>query len=437
MTELIWRGGADAIAQISTITVTGTWATNDTATLTIGGYTLTLTVGTDTTTANIATALKEMFNGDAQTGTGDHTFSNTGDEIQPMNEIAATVNSSTVTFTHATAGKPFTLTVGETTAGTGSLGSVTTSTAATGPDFWSNAENWSTGSVPVSSDDVVIDGRSNWDIKYGLDQSAVALTSLTIKNSYTKTIGLPEINKDNAAENYPEYRDTYLQVQTSTLTIEGEGTGSGRIKIDLGSATATTMNISSRGNTAEQGIPALLILGTNASNIARVTRGDVGFAFYEGGSAHLATLDVGFEDNQAGNSTVRCGDGVDLTNATVTQSGGSLTIETTTSSGTITQSGGTLYVLAGAHAQIDVDGTLYYSGAGTLTTLNISGGTVDFRRGAQAVTVTNCVISRQSTLLDPAKRVTFTNGIDVTRCGLNELQEIDLGKHFTIQRSAI
>lgn len=437
MTELHWRGGADAVAQVSTITITGTWATSDTATLTIGGYTLTLTVGTDVTTAAIATALKEMFNGDAQTGTGDHTFSNTGNEIQPFNEITASVNSSTVTFTHDTEGKPFTLTVGETTAGTGSVGSVSTSTSATGPDFWSEAENWSTGSIPVNSDDVVIDGRGKWDIKYGLDQSSVALTSLTIKNSFTKKIGLNEVNTDNASENYPEYRDTYLQIETGTLTIEGEGTGSGQIKLDLGSGTATTMNISSRGNTANSGIPAVLIVGTNASNVARVTRGDVGFAFYEGDSAHLDTLNVGFEDNQAGNATVRCGDGVDLTNATITQSGGSLTIESTTSSGTITQSGGTLYVMAAAQAEINCSGTLYYSGAGTLTTLNVYGGTVDFRRGAQAVTVTNCTLGRDSTLLDPAKRVTFTTGMDLSLCSLAQLRELDLGQHYTIQRSAI
>lgn len=436
MGEVIWKGGADEIAQISTITVTGTWATNDTATITIGGFSITLTVGTDTTTAQIATAIKEMFNGDAQTGTGDHTFSNTGDEIQPFNEITASVNSSTVTFTGDTAGKPFTISVSESTAGTGSLGSVTESTSATGPNHWNNAENWDTGAVPVSTDDVVIDGTSDFDIKYGLDQNAVTLTSLTILNSFTKKIGLPEVNADSSTNKYPEYRDTYLKISATTLTIHGEGSGSGRIKINLGSA-ASTMGISSRGQTAETNIPALLIQGTNSSNIARITRGDVGFAFFDGESAHLATLDVGFEDNQAGNVTCRCGDGVDLTDAAVTQSGGSLHIETATSSGTIVQSEGTLYVRAGAHASITMAGTVHYIGTGTATTISVNGGDLDFRRGAGAVTVTNLTIGRGSSFRDPAKRVTITNGMDISLCSIDELAVLDLGKHFTLQRTAI
>lgn len=439
MAEPAWVGGADAVAQVSTITVTGTWATNDTAVLTIGNYSLTLTVGSSTTTANIASALKEMWNGEAFTGTG-HTASNTGDQIQPFNEITASVDGSTVTFTHDTAGVPFTLSVSETTAGDGSLGSVTEATAATGPDFWSEPDNWSTGSVPVNSDDVVIDSRgNNWDIKYGLDQSSVALSSLTITNGFTKTIGLPETNVLNTSETYPEYRDTYLKIQTSTLTISGQGQGSSRIKLDLGSGTATTMDISSRGSisSATESVPPLLIKGTNAANIARITKGNVGIAYYDGESAHLATLVVGYEENQASDSIVKLGDGVDVANATITQTGGELTMESATGSGTITQTGGTLTINGGAHAQIDCNGTVYYNGSGTLTTLNVAGGTVDFRRGNAAVTVTNCELGRGSSLYDPQKRVTFTNGIDLYRCGLSELTAIDLGKHLTIQRSAI
>lgn len=438
MAEPVWLGGADAVAQVSSITITGTWANNDTAVLTIGGYSLTLTVGTSVTTANIATAIEEMWNGTAFSGTG-HSASNTGDEIQPFNEITAAADGSTVTFTHDTPGVPFTLTVSETTAGDGSLGSVTQTTAATGPEFWSEATNWSTGSVPTNSDDVVIDSRgNNWDIKWGLDQSSVALASLTIKNSFTKDIGLPETNVLNSSETYPEYRSTYLQIQTAILKIEGEGQGSSRVKIDLGSATATTMDVSARGSSssATDITPPVLLKGTNASNILRVTRGTIGVAYYDGESAHLATLNVSYEENQAGDASVRLGDGVNIDNATITQTGGSLTLESATSTGTITQTGGSLTVNGGAHAQIDCSGTLYYNGSGTLTDLNLAGGTADFRRGSADVTVTNCEMGQGSTLYDPQKRVTFTNGINFYRCGINDVT-IDLGKHLTLARSAI
>lgn len=434
MAEPYFIGGALDVAQITTIAVSGAWATGDTATLTINGKDIILTVGTDTSTAQIATALKEMFNGNTQTGTGDHDFSETGNNVQEFSEITATVDSSTLTLTGDTKGKPFEITVSESTAGTGALGSPTEATAATGAKWWDNADNWSTGSVPVSTDDVVLDSRAANDILYGLDQSAVTLASLTITNGFTFKVGLPEINADSNQSTYPEYRETYLAISATTLTIHGSGAGTSRIKVNLGTA-ASTMNISSNGNAS--GVPAVLIQGTNTANIARITKGNVGFAFYDGESAHLATLDVGFQENQAGDSNVVCGDGVDLTDATVTQSGGVLTIETATSSGTITQSGGTLHVNDGAHAQIDVAGTLYYSGAGDLTALNVSGGTADFRRGTAAVTVTNCELGRSSTLLDPGKRVTFTNGIDLSRCGIDDLQKLDLGKHITLTPSAI
>jgi len=54
-----WLGRAEAVKQKSTVTVSGTWVTGETGTLTIGGADLVLTVGTTVTTADIATAIKE------------------------------------------------------------------------------------------------------------------------------------------------------------------------------------------------------------------------------------------------------------------------------------------------------------------------------------------------------------------------------------------
>jgi hypothetical protein len=436
MAEVVFIGGAEAVAQIATIVVANTWTAADTVTVTCNGKTLTLTVGATVTTTAVATAIKEMINGDDITG--DATRSNTGDNIPEFTEFTATVNSSTVTITGNTAGKPFTISVGETTASTGTATLTLAATAATGPNHWSNADNWDTGSVPVSTDDVVLDGRALNDILYGLDQNAVTLASLTISKSFTKKLGLLPINVDVTSESYPEYRDTYLKISATLLSIEGIGAGSSRIKINLGS-NASTMSISSRGTTesSNSNVPPVLIVGTHASNVARITRGNVGFAFYDKEAAHLATLTVGFEDNQSGNSTVICGDGVDLENAAITQSGGTLTIDSTTSSGTIVQSGGTLIVRSAAHAAITADGTLQYNGVGTVTALNSSGGTLDFRQGSGGVIVSACVVGKGTTIQDPAKRVTWTTGIDLYRCGISDIPTFDLGKHFTVTPSSI
>lgn len=438
MSELIWKGGALAIKQVATIVVSGTWATSDTATITINGKDLVLTAGAAVTTANIASALSAAINATSATNgvIGTETRNVGGQEIPELREVVATVNSSTVTVTANTAGKPFTISETVDTAGDGDLTLTLEATAATGPNHWDNADNWSGGAVPQSSDDVVIDQTGQYDILYGLAQSAVTLTSLTITNGFTKKIGLPKVNKDSAQYPYPEYRDTYLAVSATTLTIHGEGQGSGRIKIDLG-ANASTMGIQANGQSAETGVPSVLIQGTTTTNVARVTKGDVGFAFFDGESAHLATLEVGYVTNLAGDSTVRCGDGCDLGDATIKQTGGTLTTETANGTGTVTQTGGTFYAGGGAHASITASGTVFYNSVGTLTTLNVySGATVDFRQATGAVTVTDTNMYRGSSLYDPSKRVTFTNAIDLEGCGLSDVT-LDLGQHLTIQRTAI
>ena len=138
MATIKWQGTAPAVAQVDTITVADTWATGDTASITIGDATLTLTVGTDDTTAQVATAIKEMINGDTQTGTGDHTFSDTGDNRGEFEDITATVDGSVVSCTADNAGEPFTMTATEVTAGDGTA-TRAASTASSGPNHWDTA----------------------------------------------------------------------------------------------------------------------------------------------------------------------------------------------------------------------------------------------------------------------------------------------------------
>ena len=57
MATILWRGDSTPIPQVDTVTIALTWATADDLTLTINGKTLVLTIGTDTSTANVATAL--------------------------------------------------------------------------------------------------------------------------------------------------------------------------------------------------------------------------------------------------------------------------------------------------------------------------------------------------------------------------------------------
>jgi len=198
-----WFGDAVDVSQVDTITVANTWATADTCTLTINGKDLVLTVGTDTTTAQVALAIQEMVSNTTQTGTGNHTFSETGDNIGEFAELTATVSGSVVTLT-SDKGVPFTLAVVEVTAGSGTSVEAT-ATAATGKNFFDNADNWSGTTVPVDDDDIVFDS-GDVDLKYNIDQNGVTATSITIFQSYTGKIGLPETNSDNSSLTYREYR---------------------------------------------------------------------------------------------------------------------------------------------------------------------------------------------------------------------------------------
>lgn len=443
MAELYFTGGGAAFAQVTTITMSGAgdWIAGDTVTVTISGMDVIVTVGAnDRTDSNIATAVKDALAATAKldgTGNTDATSNIGGQEIPEFTEITFTVATNVVTATGKTKGKPFTMTVTETVAGDETATEATT-TAATGPNHANLADNWSTGSIPAGTDDVVFDGRASFDCLYGLNFSSVALNSLTITNGFRKTIGLPEINTDSTANPYPEYRDTYLQIQVTTLTIHGDGGGSERIKIDLGSATATTADISANGvkqgsQNEEAIIPVVLLKGTNASNILRVTKGSVGMAFFDAESAHFSTLHVGPDPG----TIVQCGDGVDLTNATVTVSGGTLSIDSTTSSGTIVLTGGTLNVLSSAHSAITArNGTVNYLSSGTLTTLTISkGGIVSFSSD-QSRTVTNVELFEGYTINDAAVTLTVTNGYDFNECPPNT-PGFNIGKNLTLTPSAI
>ena len=151
-----WLGDALAVANVQTLTMTGTWANGDTITLTINGKAIVITVGDDVTTTEVALLVKEVFNGTTLT---DATASsdNTGNLVPEFNEIAATSAVAVVTLTHDTKGEPFTISQSSVTAGTGAITGPTEVTAATGPNHFDDADNWSGSAVPVSTDDVVLD----------------------------------------------------------------------------------------------------------------------------------------------------------------------------------------------------------------------------------------------------------------------------------------
>jgi hypothetical protein len=405
MATLRWKGAAQAISQVSTLTVGGTAAAGQVYSVTINGKTVSYTaIGGDTNTT-IAAALQALL----AASTAPAEFA----------EVTWTAAAAIITGTMTTAGVPFTNTSAAT--GTGALVTAT-ATANSGPNNWDVAANWSTGAVPITGDTVWIEDSAT-PIKYGLNQSAVTVAVLNLPASFTADVGLPETNTGGSAS-YLEYRPQYLQIGATTLNIgDGPGQGSSRLKIDTG-AVATTINVRQTAAGAEPNLEAFQWKGTNVANVVNVLRGSVAIAGYGGDVATVATLTVGFVTSQGTDASVRCGAGCTLTN--INQNGG--TLETNSGATTILKGAGALTLNSGNVTTLtDDNGTTVYKWTGTIATANVgSGATLDFSQDMRGRTVTTLNLYEGSTLNDGFGTVVFTNPIHLLRCRIGDVT-IDLG----------
>jgi hypothetical protein len=104
------------------------------------------------------------------------------------------------------------------------------------------------------------------------------------------------------------------------------------------------------------------------------------------------------------------------------------TITTANLGGIWTQDEGTITTLTTLPG-----GSVDILGSPTITTLDVgSEGSVSFA-GSNAPTVTNAQMSAGSEILDPQGSVTFSNGITLTLCGLNDVSlDVGQGKTLTI-----
>lgn len=389
MATTYWKPTAQDVAQVETVTIGGGPQIGDVFNIEINNKTITFTA-TVATTANVVAGLVAAWN---------------ASEITEVAEITAADDDPDVVLTHDTAGVPFTVTVSK--VGTGTIATATT-TAATGRNHVDNADNWTEGSVPGAGDDVYAD-NTDVSMLWGLDGISGTLASFNIGASFTGDIGLP---KENSA-GFTEYRDDYLQINATVVKIGLEdGSGSGRIKLDLGSV-QSTITIYNTGNSSEDGLAAVLIKGTHASNSLEVLDGTVMVAAYGGETATIKTLRI------SGGECV-CGAGVTLNGAgsTIKVGDGELTLNT--AFGTCRLFGGSTVMRGdgGASLLLDRDSTASYEGGGTITTVNLYS-RLDLSEDVTNRTFTTCVLHPGGEIDDPAE--TLTIGTLTKAVGVKEL----------------
>lgn len=416
MATVYWQGAADAVAQVTTIQVTAFDAAT-TYTVTIGGVAVSVAGTTDVN--GTASALQ------AALAASTHPY---------FTAVTWTVSTDTVTGTAAVAGAPF-VASSSVASGTGTIGAATDTTSNAGPNDWSTADNWSGGSVPVASDDVVF--RDNGvNVCWGLDQSAVDLASLTIEQTYTGKIGLNRNSFSTTADGEtasdpvkPEYREDYLVIGWTTCNIgehvgPGSPGGSTRIKLDNDKAGASTTVIHDTANTAsETGLPCVRLLASNASAdvFVRSATGGVGIAIDD--PTETATIGDLVVSDDTESSKVYIGSGTTITSWA--QTGGNNILQAAATVTSVDVDGGTL-TIEGDMTVTTVnanEGTVYANHIKTagnaITTANINGGTLDGTQSGAARTwatvnlddgtlVADDAVVTITTLDQPAGIVTLT-----------------------------
>ncbi len=417
MATVVWVGGAAPQAQVQLYTFSGTWTNVDAITITVGFKSYTFTTGSATIATFLATLVTNF-------GLLDATL------YPELAELtAANPSASTFTLTAKSPGKSFGPATISTTSAAGTIGGAASSTGSNsvpnaGPNDWSSTGNWSTGTVPVNGDTVIID-KNDQDILYGLNQSAVTLAELRFRSS-NATIGLSQTNNDASA--YAEYRDDYLRIGATILGIRSDQTQ--RVKINLGSV-ASTVNVEGSGSGLEPNIRAVLLKGTSASNVFIISRGQVGLDYF-GGEAFNATggLTVGEKDGGVGDAQVFCGEGCTL--ATITKLSGQLVLNSAIGTSLTQLAGVTVINGIGAVAQLTIrGGTVVYNTTGALggNTIISGAGRLDFAQDPRSKTITNPVkIYGSGSFLNRLKAVaSYTLQLIETTGGV-----IDTGAHVNL-----
>ena len=396
MANKYWEPKALSAAQVGTITITYDAAT--TYTLTVGGVDLVSEVGvTDATTTatNMITAWNLLT----------HPYAS---------GITAGSAAAVITFTADVAEVPFTVS-GSVAGGTGTIGSYTATTAATGPHTLDNPINWSGEAVPANSD-VIYFKDSAIVVAWGLAGLTTTGHTLIVEQTYTGKIGLDRAGVATSADGQttdtgaPEYRATYMQIECAVLDIgvhdgTGDPGGSGRLKIDNDRAAASETTVHRTGAAgSEIGKPPVQLLAANASANVNVRSGLVGI----GVSAPGETSTVGNVNIQRGG--VFLGDGVTVTN--ITQHEGSSVVNI--GAATLTKllvHGGTITVNGDqAITTIEVTGgAVICNTTGTITTVTHQGGEIDYTQSPAARTVTTHQLYRGATVRTDDDVVTITN----------------------------
>jgi len=361
VSNLRWIGNAAYVTDLWTISAPSGTIVSQTYNVTINGKSVSYTAGGSDTASFILQSLQGLlaaFNPAPPA------------EFQELTwALVGTAGSYTaITATQNTPGVPSTISV--TTSGAATF-SITNTTPANGPNFFTTAANWDLGTAPANSSVCYFDNGSI-PCLYGLSTSLTGVT-IVVNQGYSGLIGLPALNQTNTSTTgtYSEYRTQSLTLAGGTVTINS--TSVQRCNIAFGAHLATVQIVATSTQRLLSSVPIVLITGGNSSSVLTAVQGDIGVAFYENQTAQFATISTGYATNP--NSDVVLYVGVGATLATVVKNGGSHEIHANVTTITSDFSGGTL-TLKDAITVTTLNayaGTVTVATSGTIGTINLYG----------------------------------------------------------------
>lgn len=372
MAKKRYIGSAPSIAQEDTATVGGTIEATDIFRLTIGAKTLVViagsTVAADVAEA-IATAWQELDSA----------------AYPEFAEVVAQANGATVVFTAQEAGKPFTITVATTETGGGAADAqtfaITNTVANSGPNDISCVDNWSGESLPVDTDDIIIDMDSPsmlWSLE---TLAAVVAATVRITCGRNTAIGLG-MTDDNG---YPQYRVKAFKVRCASWYVD---TQSGYVNLFIANGTAAAVLVHNTGQRTFDTRAALCLQGANAAHALTLMRGDCAISQADDETAQFGTVQEAYMTSIDSDAKLYCGPSATL--GAWVQNGGQAETWSALSS-FIQRAGLHRHSAGGITSPLVYGGTLEYNATETLAGNGkcAEPGTIDFGADPRAKTVTN------------------------------------------------
>ena len=399
-----------AVAQVDHVTPGGTIAATDLFRIALGSKTLEV-VATATTVAHIVALLKNAI--DAAQATEPE-----------WTRVTASDETTHLQVTSRTPGEPFTLTAAivNTSGGTAPTLTPSTATASKGPRHYDHAANYSGGALPANGDTLIVEGGHS--LAFG-DLSAVTLAPFIVRD-FGGQIGLPPVNQDGG---YAEYRPQEMLI-SATIFDCMQNVVSQCLRINFGSAQVTG-TVYSSGTPLERTLHAVTLRGSHASNVFTLLGGSVGIATEAGETATAATIRTGASIS-SGDSRPRSAKARRVTNFTM--EGGNVRLYA--DSANVIVDGGTCQLIddpdISGSCIIRESGTVEVNGAPTVAKFIVgSGGFLDLSKDARPFTVSACDLYAGGRIYDPFKRATWSTGIVLKQCGLEDVT-LNIGNDRTV-----